>query len=510
MKVQKTGIVWQHYFLSICLVVAATVLGLLVQEFFDPTNIIMMYLLCVTVAAVFWGLGPSVFVSISGVLTFDFFFVPPHHTFAVDDTQYIFTFISLLAVGVVISYLTSRTRRQTEDALQREKETSALYTLGHDLVVSGNLSSHIKVIARRIEQLFGYHVFVFLPEEHGSTNIKLYADEASAAPGEPVVKIASEMYASPSRKQSDSGRFVHDNFHFFPLTTARGIIGVMVFRIPDIYERLSFEQERLLKAYIDLAAVAIEGMVLAEQTRNAQIIKETEKLQTALLNAISHDLKTPLVSVIGVLSSLQEKNMNLDESAKENLIQVAREEAEKLNHLISNLLDESRIEAGALTINRKPVEVQDLIGTALEQLGDRTAGHKITIDIPDDVPFVFVDVGLFVQALVNVIDNALKYSPPDTPITIEVLREEGKITIRVIDRGIGIPVRDTERIFDKFYRIKRPGNVAGTGMGLSISKGIIEAHGGHIKAGRHPGGGTIITISLPFDENPPRERSLLK
>ncbi|MBN2075094.1 MAG: hypothetical protein JW762_06040, partial [Dehalococcoidales bacterium] len=233
---------------------------------------------------------------------------------------------------------------------------------------------------------------------------------------------------------------------------------------------------------------------------------ETEKLQNALLNAISHDLKTPLVSVIGVLSSLQEEGMHLDENAKENLIQVAREEADKLNHLISNLLDESRIEAGVIKIAKQPSEVQDLVGAALEQLGVRASKRKFEIEIPPEVPFFSVDVGLIVQALVNVIDNALKYSPPNTPIEIKVYPMDEQLQIEIIDQGVGIPPQDIDRVFDKFYRIQRPDNVSGTGMGLSISKGIIEAHGGYIEANNRSGGGTVIRITLNNDTIPSNER----
>jgi two-component system sensor histidine kinase KdpD len=244
--------------------------------------------------------------------------------------------------------------------------------------------------------------------------------------------------------------------------------------------------------------VAIEGIRLADELHNAQVYKATEKLQTALLNAISHDLRTPLVSVIGTLSSLQEEGMGLDDASKKKLIQVAREEADRLNHLITNLLDESRIEAGAIKLSRQPSEVQDLVGAALEQLGSRTNSRSIKIDVPSETPFVSVDFGLIVQTLTNILDNALKYSPADTPIEIKARQISGELHIEIADHGIGIPEQDLPHVFDKFYRIKRPDNVAGTGLGLSISKGIVEAHGGHIQALNNPGGGTFIRVTLPL------------
>jgi two-component system sensor histidine kinase KdpD len=278
-------------------------------------------------------------------------------------------------------------------------------------------------------------------------------------------------------------------------------VGVIAVQTKDFQSKLNIEQEHLLDAYADLVAVAIEGILLAEESQNTQVLRATEKLQTALLNAISHDLRTPLVSVIGVLSSLQDEGMVLDDNAKRNLIQVAREEAEKLNHLITNLLDESRIEAGALKISKQPSEVQDLIGTALEQIGGHAASRPINIDIPVDLPFLSVDFGLIVQALVNILNNAIKYSPDGSSIDVKARQTDREVQIEIADQGVGIPPQDLERVFDKFYRIQRPDNVVGTGLGLSICKGIVEAHGGHILAENRPGGGTVIRLILPVNES---------
>jgi two-component system sensor histidine kinase KdpD len=272
----------------------------------------------------------------------------------------------------------------------------------------------------------------------------------------------------------------------------------------DAIGELTIEQERLLGAYADLAAVAIEGIQLGEEAHNAQmlsqVLKDTEKLQTALINSISHDLRTPLVSVIGVLSSLQEEGMSLDNAAKKNMLQVAREEAERLNRLITNLLDVSRIEAGAMKINRQPSNVQDLVGAAVEQLGSRAHDRPIAIDVPAELPFVSVDFALIVQALVNILDNALKYSPVDLPVEIKGRQIGREVTIVIADHGPGIPPQDLSHVFEKFYRIRRPDKVAGTGLGLSICKGIVDAHGGHITAENRPGGGAVISLTLPVAE----------
>jgi two-component system sensor histidine kinase KdpD len=254
----------------------------------------------------------------------------------------------------------------------------------------------------------------------------------------------------------------------------------------------------LLDAFASQAALAIERAQLAEQARQAEVLQATEKLQTALLNSISHDLRTPLVSITGALSSLQEDDVELDEATRRSLVENAREEAERLNRLVGNLLDMTRIEAGALKVAREPCDVQDVIGTALESLDDWLRSRPLTVDVPSDLPLVPMDFVLMAQVLVNLLDNALKYSPPGTPIEVHAYMDGSEAHIQVADRGVGIPPDDLERVFDKFYRVQQPGQVTGTGLGLSICRGIVEAHGGRIWANNRDGGGTAVTVTLPL------------
>ncbi len=492
---------WRGYLIGLGLVLLATALGQLVHTFFAPTNIIMIYLLCVTVSAVIGGLGPSILVSILGVLAFDFFFITPYFTFAVDDTQYFLTFIALLLVGITISYLTSRIRQQTEAARLRERETATLYALGRDLAISGDLESYIKAIAKRIKEALGREVIIFLPNTKNPGKLEVHSTDSDVTIDDNEYALA--IWSFQHQEKTGYGIDTKSDIKvcYLPLITVRGAVGVMALRATSNAGDLTIEQQRLLRAYSDLVAVAIEGIQLADELHEAQVLKATEKLQTALLNAISHDLRTPLVSIIGTLSSLQEEGMGLDDTAKKNLIQVAREEADRLSHLITNLLDESRITAGALSLSRQPSEVQDLVGAALEQLGTRASARSIKMDIPTEISFISVDFGLIVQTLANILDNAMKYSPLDSPIEIKGRQVAQEVHIEIADHGIGIPPHDLPHVFDKFYRIKRPDNVAGTGLGLSISKGIVETHGGHIEAENNPSGGTIIRLTLPIGES---------
>jgi two-component system sensor histidine kinase KdpD len=239
---------------------------------------------------------------------------------------------------------------------------------------------------------------------------------------------------------------------------------------------------------------------LEVQAQQAKVIKATEDLQNALLNSISHDLRTPLVSITGALSSLQEDDGKLDGEMRAALIENAREETERLNRLVGNLLDMSRLEAGAMRLARETSDIEDAIGSALEQLDRRLLGRQVKVDVADDVPLVPMDFSLIVQVLVNLIDNALKYSPRDTPIEIRVRAQPNQIQVQVMDRGLGIPSEDLPHVFDKFYRVQHPDMVSGTGMGLAICRGIVAAHGGTITAENRLGGGALITFTLPKNQ----------
>ena len=491
---------WSRYVLGLALVGLSTLLGFVMRHHVSPTSIIMVYLLSVVISALYLGLGPSILVSVLGVITFDLFVVPPYLSFNVEHAEYGFTLIVLLLIGIVVSYLAARVRRQSRVARQRDLETTTLYALSRNLAATSGLQATIRAVISRVKDTFGRDAVIFLPDAKNKGTLKPHTENQNLVIDKN--EVAAAVWSFEHQKIVGHGTDTLPNAKalYLPLNAAKGAVGVMALWASDSASQLTIEQTRLSEAFADLAAVAIERTQLAEEARNAQILEATERLQTALLNSISHDLRTPLVSIIGVLSSLQEKGMGLDDAARTNLIQVASEEADRLNHLITNLLDVSRIEAGAIRISKLPSDAQEIIGVALEQLKSISGSRPIKIDMPAELPFVSVDFGLIVQALVNILDNAFKYSSPDSPIDISGRRVAQQVEIVVADRGIGIPPEDLQRVFDKFYRVHRPDNVTGTGLGLSISKGLIEAHGGHIVAENRPGGGTIIRLTLPVAE----------
>ncbi len=486
---------WLRYLQSILLVGAGTVLSALVHPLFSPANLVMIYLLTVVIAAIYLGRGPSLLAAVLSVAAFDYFFVPPSLTLAVSDSEYLLTFLGLLVVGLVISNLAVRVREQAESAERREVQTAELYALSRDLAVAVDLDGIMQAVLTHISQTFGREVVVLLPEG-GTVKPRSLSPGFTLSENELAVATWAFQHGQPAGRGTDT--LPAASVHYLPLKTARGVVGVLGVKPSDPNNRLSPDQRRLLGAFASQAALAIERAQLAEQARQAEVLQATEKLQTALLNSISHDLRTPLVSITGALSSLQVDDIELDKATRHNLVDNAREEAERLNRLVGNLLDMTRIEAGALKVAREPCDVQDVIGAALEPLDDRLRNRPLTVDIPPDLPLVPMDFVLIAQVLLNVLDNALKYSPPDAPVEVLARVEGPEAHVQVADRGVGIPPDDLSRVFDKFYRVQQPGQVSGTGLGLSICKGIVEAHGGRIWAQNREGGGTVITLALPL------------
>lgn len=466
------------------------------EPLLEPTNLVMIFLAAVVACSVYLGRGPAILASLLSVLAFDFFFVKPYITFAVSDTQYVLTFLGLFVVGIVISSLAARAREQAEVAQHRASETAELYDLSQDLATAATLESILRAVLKHVEQTFGREAILLLPQsgtltpQAASPDLRLEESERAVADwvyrhGEPAGRNTNTLTAARLR--------------YLPLKTARGVVGVLGVKGPeDAKQHLTSEQRQLMDAFASQAALAVERAQLSESVRQAQVVQATEKLQTALLNSISHDLRTPLVSITGALSSLEEDRGQLDEAAQRNLIENAREEAERLNRLVGNLLDMSRLEAGALRVAQELCDVQDVIGAALEQLNDSLSRRAVVVNMPPDLPLVPLDFVLIAHVLVNLLDNAIKYSPADQPIEVEAHIASGHLEIAVADHGPGIPPDDLTRIFDKFYRVQRPGNVSGTGLGLSICKGIVEAHGGFIVAENRSEGGAILTVALPL------------
>ncbi len=498
---------WSRYLYSVGLVALATALGELLHPPLSVVNVLIIYFFVQIVAGVFLGRGPAILASILGVVTFDFFFVPPRYTFAVSDTEYVLTFTGLFTVGMVISYLAARLRLQAERAQQRANEAANLYELGRDLAVASEMETITQTVIKHITETFGREAAIFLPDGNGRADgrpnshptLQLVAHSPEFVPDENETAVAVWAYehGQPAGRGTHTLPAAHSRY--LPLKTARGVEGVLGVRPKVETAVLSPEQRRLLEAFAGLAALAVERAQLADQAEEARVQAETERMRSSLLSSVSHDLRTPLASITGALSSLSDDTSLLSEEAQQELVHTALEEAQRLNRLVGNLLDMTRLESGALKPTLKPADVQDLVGAALAQMSSQVHGRVLELHIPDNLPSVDIDFVLMVQALVNLIDNALKYSAATSPIEIRAFTAGEVVMIAVADRGPGIPESGLARIFDKFFRAD-PNGVGGAGLGLAISKGIVEAHHGRIRAENRPGGGAIFTVSLPKAE----------
>ncbi len=486
------------YTASLALVSAATVLCELLRPFLAPTNMVMIYLLAVVVAALRLSRKPAIATAFLGVLAFDFFFVPPRMTFAVADPQYLLTFLGLLVVGVVISTLVVRSKERAEVMRIREVQTASLYYLSRDLAASVDITAVLNAVVRNVEEALNAKVVILLPEGE-----RLNIQDASNGL---LLDIKEQAVADWAfRNNHQAGRatdtLVSAELIYLPLQTPASLLGVMGVKLESEQAYHSQENRRLLDAFATQAAMAMERIQYSHQAEQTQILQSRENLERALLNSISHDLRSPLSTVTGVLTSLKEEGEHLGDAARRELLDTACGEAERLNRFVGNLLDMTRIEAGAVKLNLEPCDVQELAGCALAVMDTRGDTSKVTFRMPEEMPLVPMDLVLMIQVLVNLLENSLKYSPPGSPIEIIATTDAPWLILEVADRGPGIPEHDLKRVFDKFYRIPIPEGAGGTGLGLSICKGIVEAHGGRITAENRSCGGLSIVVRLPLEKS---------
>ena len=483
------------YAASLVLVAVATVLCELLRPFLAPTNVIMFYLLAVVVASVRLSRKPAIATALLGVLAFDFFFVPPRLTFDVADTQYLLTFLGLFVVGVVISTLVARSKERAEVMRAREVHTASLYYLSRDLAASVDISAVLRAVVTNVEEALNAQVVILLPE---GERLDVMATSEGLTLGIKEQAVADWAFRNnhPAGRATDT--LVSADLIYLPLQTTTSVLGVIGVSLENDAAYHSQDNRRLLDAFATQAAMAMERIRFSRQAEQAQILQARENLERALLNSISHDLRTPLVSVSGVLSSLKEEGAHLSDRARRELLETACSEAERLNRFVGNLLDMTRIEAGAVRLNIEPCDVQDLVGCALAAIETRLDSSKVSFRMLPVMPLVPMDLVLMTQVLVNLLDNGLKYAPPGSLIEVVASTEAPWLVLEVADRGPGVPEHDLKRVFDKFYRIPVPEGAGGTGLGLSICKGIVEAHGGRITAENRAGGGLRIVIRLPL------------
>jgi two-component system sensor histidine kinase KdpD len=455
----------------------------------------------VAFVAVRYERGPAVLASFLSVACFDFFFVPPYMTFAVADTQYVLTFLIMLVVALLVSNLASQVRAQTESARDREKRTAALYALSRELAATRGGEEIARVSSRHATDVLSSPAAVLLPRGDGRLVPLAAPDQTFTL--EPRDEAVARWVLEHGRMAGlGTDTLPGSGALFLPMAGTRGPVAVLGVR-PAKREGFSPEQVHILEALASQTAASLERAQLAQAAQRAQVDVETERLRNALLSSVSHDLRTPLAAITGAASSLLDDAEAVEPEARRELTATIFEEADRLNRLVRNLLDMTRLQSGAIHVAREWHPLEEIVGSALNRLDARLAGRPVTARIPEELPLVPLDGVLIEQVLVNLVENAVKYTPGGTPIEISAWRGDGEVTVEVADRGPGVPPGEEERIFEKFHRIEAQERPGGVGLGLTVCRGIVAAHGGRIWAESRPEGGAAFRFTIPLVGTPP-------
>ncbi|HEY4078191.1 MAG TPA: sensor histidine kinase KdpD [Rhizomicrobium sp.] len=472
------------------------------RQMLAVSNVALVLMIAVLASAVTYGLLPSIFACVICALAYNFFFLPPLYNFTISNPENVITLLVFVLVAAIASNLTARVRTQAIVARERAATTEDLYRFSRKLAGVAMLDDLLWATAYQVAHMLRLHVVLLMPQGES-------LDVRAGYPPEDVLNaddLAAARWAFEKGGPAGRGADTLPGAQrlFLPMRTGRGtvaVIGLDSARSANPNEPfLTPDQRRLLDSLTDQAALAIERIHLAEEADRARIAGETEKLRSALLTSISHDLRTPLATILGSATSLKQYREQLSEADREELLVTIQEESERLNHFIANLLDMTRLESGALAPRMEAADVADVVGSVLRRAARLLTHHRVKLALHSGLPMVRLDPVLFEQVLFNLLDNAAKYTPPGSEITVKAHRDGQQMRILVQDEGEGLPEEDRERVFDKFYRVwaadrKR----AGTGLGLAIGRGFMEAMGGTITAGnRSDRSGAVFILTLPI------------
>jgi two-component system sensor histidine kinase KdpD len=418
--------------------------------------IALLYLFPVLLSTALWGLWPGLLSGLLAFLCFNFFFLQPYYTFTVHKTQDVITLFVFLIVAALMSQLIGQAKTGTRLAKKREWEATRMYELIAALAGLTNEKDILLALKKCITDTFGF------------TQVEI------KTPSDPI-----RIERAPSSEKMQKQLVV-------PMETRTKMIGEIWVNDPEI--KLSFEERRLLHAFAYQGALAIERVHLVERENEARVFEESDRLKTSLLNSISHELRSPLAAIKASVSSLRIGAVKWDSPARKELLATVEEETDQLNLLVGNLLDMSRIEAGALLPKKQWNSLPEIVSSVVTRLNSQLAQNEIKLDFPGDLPLVATDYVMMEQVFSNLINNGIKYAPKGSPIVIKATKEKENMHIQVINQGPAVPDEHLEHIFDKFFRITKADKITGTGLGLSICKGIVEAHGGRIWAENLPEG----------------------
>jgi two-component system, OmpR family, sensor histidine kinase KdpD len=514
-KNRAPGYAWAIATSAVC-----TAICWVLKAWFDLPNLIMLYLLGAAMIATRFGRGPAVMSAILNLAAFDFFFVPPVFSFAVSDTQYLVTFAVMLAVTLIIGNLTASVRLQARVAGHRERRTASLYAMSRELAAARGAENLAKIAVRHTSEVFDSQVAMLLPDADG----RIAHPHGASLPGSlrgADLSVAQWVFDHGQNAGLGTDTLPGNDALYLPLkstgpsaaetgakrqTTAAPpapALGVLALLPANPRRVLLPEQLHLLETFAGQVALALERVRLADQAQHAEIHAENERIRNALLSAISHDLRTPLAVIAGSASTLVEGGAALPEPKRKEMAQAIYAQARQMSQQVNNILDMTRFEIGAPQLNRQWQPLEEIVGAVLNRMQPGLQGREVAVALQEDLPLALIDGGLIEQVLSNLLENAVKYTPPGSPIEIEAWATGGEITVSVVDRGPGIKPGDEERVFEKFHRGVPEGAVGGTGLGLTICRAIVEAHGGRIWAENRFVGGAMFCFTLPSGGTPP-------
>jgi two-component system, OmpR family, sensor histidine kinase KdpD len=495
---------WTDYAAALSVVTTCGLLGWLGYLFhLTEANSVMVFLLGVVFVAHRYGRGPAIATAILNVLVFDFFFVPPYLTFSVNDAQYLITFAVMLVIGLFVSVLTVRVQERLRASQRQERRTGALYRLTKQLSEVVGTVFLMQIAGRQLREIFGGEIVIFVRSP--GEPVELRFGQTSEIAKQPVNAIVAQWVADHDQIAGPgTDTLPNATALFVPLTGSQRTVGALGVRPDDPQRFLDPEERRLLETCASLIALSIERDQSVFEAQQSKLHAEAEQMRSSLLSSVSHDLRTPLAAVAGTASSLLESPPS-DPAARRELLQNIVDEARRLARLVENLLDMSRLDAGAIVPDRQWHVVEEIVGSAVGRLQRELSDRPIRSDIPADLPLVSVDGLLMEQVLVNLLENAVRYTPAGSPIEITARRLGEQVEIRVADEGPGLPAGTEQRLFEKFFRgtLAQPDSRRGVGLGLAICRGVVKAHGGTITARNRPGGGAEFLIALPAGLPPP-------
>jgi len=488
---------WSAVF-ALLMVVLITLLGKRYGDYLGVTNMGMLYLLPVVFASVRLGVVPSVIIALVSAVSFDMFFVPPLFTLSVNDARYLITFAVFMVVAFTTGNIADHLRFRMKEALHRETRTRALYNLARGLSAVTDMDLLARKVVDHVAQTISAEVALYLPEKNGRLKIaaasKAFSDLVL---GPNDLAAADRAFNHSQHSGVGTDAFPGAKGFYLPVQTEAKTLGVL--GVKPTRQLFSAEQTDLLEALAGLAALAIGRLQLAAEAQAIKAMEESERLRSALFNSISHEMKTPLASILGAVSSLVDDEALYNEEQKSTLLLSIKQGALRMNRVVGNLLDMARLESGYIRLNTDWCDIQDIIGVTLRENRDILLEHRVRVNIPEDISLIKADYGLIEQVLNNLLHNAVKYSPSGSEIEVSVHEAPGELQVSIADQGPGVAAPDEARIFDKFYQLQSPGHISGTGLGLSICRAIIEAHRGLIWAKNRPDGGLLVSFTLPVD-----------